>query len=411
MYRKPIFDAVRTLLDRGFTKEEVELLDRACDLAESAVGVDDSGLPKSKRGAMASVSSTTPATTVLGSLSEEYECGTRGPGTVSTGKDDAGGVSYGVYQLSSAAKTCAAFVKAEGKPWGSEFAAGVPGSKAFSAAWQAIAQREPDSFRRAQHAFIERTHYRPVVTAVEDRKGIDLDKRSEAVRNMVWSMAVQHGGAPNILIQAINQVDRDNDRAARDYDRKLIEAGYDARTAYVLTVANNRKLPKGVRDQLVSITKNRFPKERAKALAMLDAGLQPARPVAEAIAIPGSGGAATIDGNAVAAAHGVGVKGPGVKIARLHPKMEAVIAAVADAAGELALPSPVITSGNDSTHGKNSLHYRDRALDFRGNNIAVSAGSKFRDAVASRLGSEYDVLFEVFMNPANNHLHVEYDPK
>src|SRR5262249_46471025 len=37
----------------------------------------------------------------LGSLSEKYESGGRGPGTVSTGKGDLGGVSYGTYQLSS----------------------------------------------------------------------------------------------------------------------------------------------------------------------------------------------------------------------------------------------------------------------------------------------------------------------
>jgi hypothetical protein len=399
------------MLGRGFTPAEVKVLDEACDLAEAAVKPAEVKparpapvMPSPAAVAMLAGARLAPE---LGSLSEEYESGGRGPGTVSGGVNDPGGVSYGTYQLASKTGTCSAFVKMEGKPWAAELAASRPGSAAFSAAWKAIAEREPEAFRKAQHAFIERTHYRPVVTAVEDRKAIDLNARSEAVRNMVWSCAVQHRGAPNILIQAVDMVDRSTARCAPDYDRKLIEAGYEARTAYVLAVAGNPKLPKGERDLLVSITKNRFVKERVKALAMLNAAAQTAtNPVPATI----GAAAATIDGNVVAAAHGVGVKSAAVKISNLHPKMEAAIIAVAAAAKSLNLPKPVITSGNDSAHSSDSLHYKGRALDFRGNNIAISVGEKFCAEVAARLGDDYDVLFEVFMNAANNHLHVEYDP-
>jgi LysM repeat protein len=38
---------------------------------------------------------------VLGTLSAKYETGGRGPGTVSTGAGDRGGVSYGSYQMAS----------------------------------------------------------------------------------------------------------------------------------------------------------------------------------------------------------------------------------------------------------------------------------------------------------------------
>lgn len=37
MNRKPIFDAVRTMLGRGFTADEVKALDAACDKAEGAI--------------------------------------------------------------------------------------------------------------------------------------------------------------------------------------------------------------------------------------------------------------------------------------------------------------------------------------------------------------------------------------
>lgn len=406
MNRKPIFDAVRRMLGRGFEQSEVEALDLACDLAEARVGQPDPAP------AAAEVSAAKAAHR-LGSLSEEYESGGRGPGTVSGGHNDAGGVSYGVYQLASKTGTCAAFVKAEGKPWAGKFGVDKPGSPAFSAAWKVIAQAEPDMFRDAQHAFIERTHYRPVIKTVHDRKGLDLDGRSHAVRDAAWSCAVQHGGAATILIDAVDRTDAQAHRSDAGYDRKLVEAIYDRRIDYVLGVAKNPKLPAGTRQQLVSITKNRYAKERAKALEMLDKLKQVVGDAVVAVveAVTPGAGTDTIDGNAVAAAHGVAVKSKAVKIGKLHPTMAPAIVAVAAAAGELGLPTPVITSGNDSKHMKGSLHFKDRALDFRGNNVKVSVGKQFEKAVAARLGRDYDVVFETFMNPANNHLHVEYDPK
>ena len=118
-----------------------------------------------------------------------------------------------------------------------------------------------------------------------------------------------------------------------------------------------------------------------------------------------------IDGDRVAADNGVGVKSDVVKIANLHPAMEAIIKAVARATGELGLPRAVITSGNDSKHGKNSLHYANRALDFRGRDITVTQGNALDSAVTAILGPKYDVIFETFLDSNNNHLHVEYDPR
>lgn len=146
--------------------------------------------------------------------------------------------------------------------------------------------------------------------------------------------------------------------------------------------------------------------------------LQKFRPRPYHIGLPGSTEAATatvkvgpIDGNRIAAEHGVGVKDGTVKIASLHPAMEAVIAAVARAANDLGLPGRVITSGNDSKHGKNSLHYANRALDFRGRDLTIAQGNALDSAVSAIVGPKYDVIFELFPDHNNNHLHVEYDPR
>jgi hypothetical protein len=130
-------------------------------------------------------------------------------------------------------------------------------------------------------------------------------------------------------------------------------------------------------------------------------------PAAEAAA-PGAGD--TIDGNVIAAQQGVGVKGAAVKIGNLHPAMAPVIMAVAKAAATLGLPKPVITSGNDSSHKVGSLHFKNRAMDFRGNNISIAQGNAYAAEVLKLVGPDYDVIFEKFANASNNHLHVEFDP-
>lgn len=248
--RKPIFDAVRTMLGRAFMQSEVDLLDRAIDAALGAgPGQCDHR---------------------LGSLSEHFESGGRGPGTVSGGQGDPGGVSYGTYQLASRTGTAARFIANEGKPWASRFGKAAPGSAPFSQAWRELAAREPEAFEAAQHAFIERTHYRPAVAAAFKEAGLDLDSRHRAVRDATWSVAVQHGGAARILTSAVRQAD---ERASREetaaYDRALVQAIYAQRSAYVLHVAD-RTGTAGART-LRSVVKNRYPAELEAALAMFDA--------------------------------------------------------------------------------------------------------------------------------------------
>jgi len=248
MNKRLVFDAVRQIIGRGFRQDEVDRLDRAIDAALAPPPP--------------------PPTHRLGALSERFESGERGAGAVSSGQGDPGGVSYGIWQLSSRAGTAAAFVAGEGARWQADFSGAAPGSPAFSAAWRAIAARDPEAFAEAQHAFIARTHYRPAVAALRRRSAIDLDGRHPAVRDAVWSVAVQHGGAIGILVDAVARADA-VPRDAAGYDRALVEAIYAERAAYVLRVAARAG---GAQVRLLTaITRNRYPAERAAALAMLDA--------------------------------------------------------------------------------------------------------------------------------------------
>jgi len=250
--RKPIFDAVRRLVGRGLSQGEVTALDSA--ITRAAEG------PDQNRTAIA-------APHRLGSLSEHYESGGRGPGTVSGGQGDPGGVSYGLFQLASRPGTVSAFLAAEGKRWAARLADAAPGTSAFSAIWRAIAAEEAESFADAQRAFIARSHYRPAVLAVRVQTGLDLDARPDAVRDAVWSTAVQHGSAARLLCAAVAEADAASPRDGAGYDRALVEAIYRQRSAFVRDLAG-RSAP-AVRQTLITVAERRYPDELAAALAML----------------------------------------------------------------------------------------------------------------------------------------------
>jgi hypothetical protein len=245
--KKVIFDTVRSMLGRGFAQAEVAALDRAIDAA------------------------TLPVRPRLGALSERFESGGRGPGAVSSTPGDPGGASYGVWQLSCRAGTVAAFLASEGLGWRADFGEARPGSTAFDDAWRSVAERDPDRFAQAQHAFVERTHYRPAVAAVAAKTGLDLDSRHPAVRDASWSVAVQHGGAAGILTPAVVAADALRPRADAAYDRRLVEAIYAQRTAYVARLA--RRSGPAAKRLLESVLEHRYPDELAAALAMFEDGL------------------------------------------------------------------------------------------------------------------------------------------
>ena len=163
----------------------------------------------------------------LGSLSAKYETSGRGPGTVSTGSGDPGGVSYGSYQMATKTGTVKMFVTQADFRWNADFKDLIPGTAAFTAKWKQIAIAEPVAFQATQHEFIKRTHYDPLVTNILNEKSLDVNKRSRALQDAVWSTSVQHGGASPIVHNALEKIDPDQSR--EDFDETLIRAIYAER--------------------------------------------------------------------------------------------------------------------------------------------------------------------------------------
>lgn len=211
----------------------------------------------------------------LGSLSERYESGGRGPGTVSSGRGDAGGVSYGTYQMTSQTKTRTGRViiggrvkqflaSPEGQPWAREFSGLTPGSSEFSEMWRAVARRDTTAFRDAQHRFIERTHYDVMTNQVERDLSIDLERRSKTLRDVLWSTAVHHGPNNTIVQTALR-----GQNVARMSDADIIRAIYaergrkNAQGELAHFSRNSARVQQGVA--------GRFVEEQARALAQLAA--------------------------------------------------------------------------------------------------------------------------------------------
>jgi LysM repeat protein len=169
----------------------------------------------------------TAAALELGGLSAKYETSGRGPGTVSTGSGDPGGVSYGSYQMATKTGTVARFVSQPNFHWRTEFESLVPGTVEFTSKWKQIAADEPSAFQAAQHDFIKKSHYDPLVAKILDDDGLDVNSRSHALRDAVWSTSVQHGGASLVVHNALAtlSLSRDNSR----FDEALIRAIYAER--------------------------------------------------------------------------------------------------------------------------------------------------------------------------------------
>lgn len=201
----------------------------------------------------------------LGKLSAKYETGGRGPGTVSTGAGDPGGVSYGSYQMASKMGVPQKFVSQTGFPWLGDFKNLTAGSAEFTACWKRTAANDPDGFQKCQHEYIKETHYDLLAAKILSDDGLDVNTRSRALQDVVWSTAVQHGGATSMVHKALANVSVA--KTDPSFDEELIRAIYAERgrkKADGNLVYFSRSSPNVQRG-----VANRFKNELNDALAML----------------------------------------------------------------------------------------------------------------------------------------------
>jgi hypothetical protein len=127
----------------------------------------------------------------LRTLVNQFETAGRGPGTISTGLNDPGGKSYGIYQFNTRDGVVQKFV-AEYYP--KEFAGLKAGTPKFDAVWRKLAKSHKE-FADRQHAFAYDQYWKPIADRVNFSQLMypGLALRSMALKNAVFSTAIQHG--------------------------------------------------------------------------------------------------------------------------------------------------------------------------------------------------------------------------
>jgi len=100
----------------------------------------------------------------------------------------------------------------------------------------------------------------------------------------------------------------------------------------------------------------------------------------------------------------------GIDTSHLHSEIKAALSTVKSVWAAHGDPDPVITSANDGNHMDGSKHYTDDAVDIRGNNVSDAEMLSLGQDLQHQLGPSYNLVVEYFDNPANDHIHIEYDP-
>ena len=216
---------------------------------------------------------------MLGKLSAQYESDGN-PAEVSTGVGDAGGISYGKYQLASNVGSVDDFLE-----WGecqtgfykdytdALLASGEINSDGFIAKWREIGSVDPTGFGKMQDDYFMYAYYGRAAELLESNY-FHMDNHSDALKEVVFSRAVQYGigskerntGVIGIFFDALDMMaerlglDLPNlsyiDALRFDYD--LIACIYDV---CMTTEWNSGALRESLN--------NRFVNEKAQALDML----------------------------------------------------------------------------------------------------------------------------------------------
>jgi hypothetical protein len=184
------------------------------------------------------------------------------------GYDRGGGTSYGRFQIASKTGTMTAFIKfLDGtapdiadrlKGAGPANTGGKTGH--MPTVWKQIAASQPDRFEALQHEFIRTTSYSPAAKSILLTTGVDVTKRSYALREVLWSTAVQHGpgGAERIFSRAMDKAEAT--ASSQDFDKNVIEEVYRIRGTQFYR--HTRRVRMAVQ--------SRFQDEKSMALALLD---------------------------------------------------------------------------------------------------------------------------------------------
>jgi hypothetical protein len=197
----------------------------------------------------------------LGKVSAKYE--SQGDcGTISNTSGDYGGKSYGIWQFSANTGSLNSFINSLKNGYGDFYSrliqakandGGNYGSN-FDREWTNIAKQNGTKFTEAQRQYVKTNFYDLAASMIQSNSGVNINSKSEALKEALWSTAVQHGpsGAANIFSKL-------NLNAS---DKSIINALYNERQ-------NVDKYFSGSSQDVRQSVYNRFNKEKLDVLSLL----------------------------------------------------------------------------------------------------------------------------------------------
>lgn len=213
----------------------------------------------------------------LGDLSKKYESNGN-PSIISSGEGDYGGVSYGMYQLSSTMGSVDEFID-----WGLH--CGVSNyvnyanqldncrpinSPQFKAKWRELGDSPYTNFSSMQHDYIKFAYYDVAVRNLK-RAYFNIENHSDAIKDVVWSASVQYGAGEVVELfqSAMSYVPSYQngwnlsyiDALRFDYD--LIVGVYETRKQHPWIWNGNS-------ESIKQALRNRFDNEKRDALVMFE---------------------------------------------------------------------------------------------------------------------------------------------
>ena len=182
------------------------------------------------------------------------------------GYDKTGGYSYGTYQIETkngTMKDFLAFLTSQTAyrnyalqlQQAGGFSGAYNKTPNFAQTWSSLA-KDPD-FIQAQHDFIVERKLQPLLQNINHIKGLNLEQRHPVIKDVLYSIAVQHGRA-NLIVKKALGTD-----ASFYTDEEIINNLYQSRSDYVSSLSKMN--PK----EQYNIIHYRYPQERLEALKYL----------------------------------------------------------------------------------------------------------------------------------------------
>ncbi len=198
----------------------------------------------------------------LGSTAAKYESNSN-PGTISNTPGDYGGKSYGTWQFSSKTGSLDSFINSlSGKD--NDLYSKLSEAKAkdgnrfgtnFDTAWTSVALSDKDKFLKLQQDYVKQNYYDAAAKDLKTKYGFDISKKSDALKESLWSTVVQHGvGGTSSVFSKLN---------LNNSDRNIINDLYNERQKVNVYFRDSSP---GVRQSVY----NRFTREKQDMMNMLN---------------------------------------------------------------------------------------------------------------------------------------------